>query len=146
MEDWVVITDASWEGVLSAGELAHIPELTRTRELEKMAAEIRTMITTWSPNTVSADPLKIPPGFVGRALLVVRNRLLTGIADITIDEDRRKLGDQAETWFLEVARGKIRPEPATDAVANTTPSEKPAGVEVVSSAPSRTGRDRMQGL
>lgn len=146
MEDWIDITTASWEGVLSEGEIELIPEADRTRELTKMAAEIRTMITTWSPNTVSANPLKIPPGFVARALILVRNRLLTGISDITIDEDRRKQGEQAETWFLEVARGRIRPQPASDAVANDTPSEKPSGVEVVSAPPKRTGRDKMNGL
>lgn len=146
MEDWVVITDASWVGILAEAELAVIPEADRTRELTKMAAEIRTMITTWSPNTVSANPLKIPPGFQARALIVVRNRLLTGIPDYQIDEDRRSQGKQAEAWFLEVARGKIRPQPASDAVANDVPSEFPSGAEVVSSAPSRTGRERMNGL
>lgn len=146
MEDWVVITDASWEGVLSEAELSKITEADRARELTKMAAEIRTMITTWSPNTVSADPLKIPPGFLGRALIVVRNRLLTGIPSYTIDDDRRKQGEQAESWFLEVARGKIRPQPATDAVVNDVPSESPAGVQVVSAPGSRTGRSRMNGI
>lgn len=145
MEDWIDITGASWEGILAEEEIAMIAPATFTRELEKMAAEIRTMITTWSPNTVSADPLKIPPGFVGRALLVVRNRLLTGTPDYAIDEDRRKQGEQAETWFLEVARGRIRPVPATDAVANDVPTEKPSGVEIVSAPPKRTGRDKMSG-
>jgi hypothetical protein len=146
MEDWIDITTASWDGILSPAELGILSVETRTGELAKLAAEIRTMITTWSPNTVSADPLKIPPGFLGRAILVARNRLLTGIADYVIDEDRRKQAEQAETWFLEVARGRIRPEPATDAVANDTPSEKPSGVEVVNAPPKRTGRDKMNGL
>ena len=146
MEDWVVITEASWDGILSPSELDVISETQRTAELTKLAAEIRTMITTWSPNTVSANPLKIPPGFVGRAMLVARNRLLAGIPDFVIDDDRRKLGEQAETWFLEVARGRIRPEPAPDAVANDTPSEKPSGVEIVSAPPKRTGRENMNGL
>ena len=146
MEEWIDITTASWEGILSPAELAIIPPQTRVQELTKMAAEIRTMITTWSPNTVSANPLKIPPGFVARAMMVVRNRLLTTTPDYQIDEDRRKQGEQAETWFLEVARGRIRPQPASDAVANDTPSEKPSGVEVVSAPPKRTGREKMNGL
>jgi len=146
MEDWTDITTASWAGILSEGELSVIPTADRTRELTKMAAEIRTMITTWSPNTVSANPLKIPTGFIGRALILVRNRLLTGIPDFVIDDDRRKQAEQAETWFLEVARGRIRPQPATDAIANDTPSAIPAGVEIVSAPGSRTGRTRMDGI
>ena len=146
MEDWTDITTASWDGVLHKAELELIAAADLTRELTKMAAEIRTMITTWSPNTVSADPLKIPPGFVGRALIVVRNRVLSGIPNYTIDDDRRKQAELAEAWFLEVARGKIRPVPATDAVPNTVPSERPAGVEVVSAPGSRTGRERMNGI
>lgn len=146
MEDWIDITTASWDGVLNAAELAAIASEDRTRELTKMADEIRTMIRSHSPNTVSADPLKIPAGFLANALLVVRNRLLTGIPDYTIDEDRKEQGKQAAAWFLKVADGKIRPEPASDAVANQTPAAKPAGVEVVSSRESRTGSDRMNGL
>jgi hypothetical protein len=126
--------------------LGVIPTQNRTRELTKMAAEIRTMITTWSPNTVSANPLKIPPGFLGRALIVVRTRLLTGIPDYVIDDDRRKQAEQAEAWFLEVARGRIRPQPASDAIANDVPSEKPSGVEIVSAPPKRTGRENMDGI
>ncbi len=146
MEDWTDITTASWEGILSPEELGIFEEATLNRELTKMAAEIRTMITTWSPNTVSADPLKIPPGFLARALIVVRNRVLTGQPEYPLDEDRKEQGKQAEAWFLEVARGKIRPQPASDAVANDVPSERPAGIEVVSSRPSRTGSERMNGL
>jgi hypothetical protein len=146
MEDWIDITAASWDGILSESELGVIPTQNRTRELTKMAAEIRTMITTWSPNTVSANPLKIPPGFLGRALIVVRTRLLTGIPDYVIDDDRRKQAEQAEAWFLEVARGRIRPQPASDAIANDVPSEKPSGVEIVSAPPKRTGRENMDGI
>lgn len=131
---------------MSPSELALISPTVRTRELTNIAAEIRTMITTWSPNTVSADPLKIPPGFVSRAMVIARNRLLSGLPDFQIDEDRRKQAEQAETWLLEVSRGRIRPQPAPDAIANQTPSEKPSGMEVVSLAPSRTGRGRMNGL
>lgn len=148
MEDWEDLTAASWEGVLSEGELAEhvIAAADRTRELTKFAAEVRSMIASWSSNTLSANPLKIPSGFVGQALLVVRNRLLTGIPDYAIDEDRREQGKQAAAFFMEVARGKIRPQPASDAVTTEVPSEKPAGVEVVSSRPSRTGSTRMNGL
>lgn len=146
MEDWTDITTASWEGVLHEGELALIDGDTLTRELTKMASEIQTMIASHSTNTVSADPLKIPEGFLGRALIIVRDRVLTGIPDYTIDADRKRQAEQAEKWFLEVARGKIRPQPATDAIPNEAAPEKPAGIEVVSSRPSRTGSERMNGL
>lgn len=146
MEDWIDITTASWEGILSEEELGIIAPETLTREMTKMAAEVQTMIGSHSPNTVSADPLKIPQGFLGRALLVVRNRLLTGIPDYSIDEDRRKQGEQAEKWFLEVARGSIRPQPATDAVVNDAAPSKPSAVEIASSQPFRTGRNRMDGI
>jgi hypothetical protein len=148
MEDWTDLTTASWEGVLSPEELNEdvIPAADRTRELTKFASEVRSMIASWSANTLSANPLKIPEGFVGQALLVVRNRLLTGIPNYTIDDDRREQGKQAAAFFMEVARGKIRPQPASDATATEVPSEKPAGVEVVSSRPSRTGSTRMNGL
>lgn len=146
MEDWTDITTASWEGVLHEAELALIDSAVLTMELTKMAAEIQTMIASHSTNTVSADPLKIPAGFVGRALIVVRNRVLTGIPNYTIDDDRKEQGKQAEAWFLEVARGKIRPQPATDAIPNAAAPEVPAGIAVVSSRPSRTGAARMNGL
>lgn len=145
-EDWTDLTSASWDGVLSAKELTVIPTADRTRELTKMAAEIRDMIGSHAPNTLSPNPLKVPPGFVANALIVVRNRLLTGIPDYQIDEDRRKQGEMAAAWFLEVARGRIRPQPAPDAVTNEAAPAMPSGVEVVSAPPSRTGRTRMDGI
>ena len=146
MEDWVDITTASWEGILSPEELAIISSDTITSVLTNLAAEIRTMITTWSPNTVSANALKIPAGFMRRALIVARDSLLTGIPGYVQDEERKKQTETANAWFLEVARGKIRPQPASDAVVNDVPTERPAGVEVVSSRPARTGAQRMNGL
>jgi len=146
MEYWTDITDASWEGVLHEGELALIDTATLTREMTKMAAEIQTMIASHSTNTISEDPLKIPPGFVGRALILIRDRVLTGIPNYTIDDDRREQAKRAEAWFLEVARGKIRPQPAFDAKANSAAPEAPAGIAVVSSRPSRTGSEKMNGL
>ena len=105
------------------------------------------MIATWSPNgTLSSDPTRIPPAFKARALVLARNRVLTGIPDYQQDEDRRKENAAAEEFFRMVASGKIRPEPADDAVAVQMPSEKPAGVEIVSAPGSRTGRARMNGI
>ncbi len=146
MQDWIDITKESWEGTLSPEELAIISAETLDRELRKMAAEIRSMITTWSPNTVSADPLKIPPGFEGRALILVRDRVLTSIPDYTQDDDRRKQTENAEKWLALVATGKIRPNPAPDAIPNDVPSAVPSGVQIVSGPGSRTGRGRMNGI
>jgi hypothetical protein len=145
-EDWIDLTAASWDGILHPHELALIDATKRLQETTKMASEVQTMIASHSPNTVSANPLKIPAGFVARALIIVRQRLLSGIPDYAIDEDRREQAKAAEAWFLGVARGSIRPQPATDAIANEAAPEKPAGVEIVTSAPSRTGRERMDGI
>lgn len=145
-ENWTDLTEASWDGILYPSELALLDPATLLRELTKMASEVRTMIASHAPNTLSADPLKIPDGFVGRALLVTRARLLSGIPDYPIDEDRRKQSEAAEAWFREVARGAIRPQPATDAVANEAAPQAPAGAEVVSSRPPRTGHSRMDGI
>jgi hypothetical protein len=114
--------------------------------LENMVAEIRGYITTWSPNTISADPDKIPPGFKAHAVAIVRWRTLTSIPGYNPGAAREKEYDAANAFFRDVARGVIRPEPADDAVANPTPPEKPAGVQVVSAPPARTGRERMNGL
>lgn len=146
MEDWIDITTAQWDGVLSTAELAVIPVEARERELIKMADEIRTMIRSHSPNTVSANALKIPPGFVGRALILVRNRLLTGIPDYVIDEDRRKQAEQAEAWFAKVADGKIRPEPATDAAVNDTPNSTPAPKPKIKARTRLFTRDQQNGI
>lgn len=145
-EDWTDLTTASWDGILSVSELAAITEADCLRELTKMAAEVRAMVGSWQPNALSANPLKIPPGMVARALHIVRNRLLTGMPDYAIDDDRRAQGKSAEEFFLEVARGRIRPQPATDSVPNDAAGPVAAGVEVVSAPPSRTGRTRMDGI
>lgn len=114
--------------------------------LANLTAEIRGMIATWSPNTLSADTTKIPPAFKARALAIARWRILTGIPDYQPDDARKLEYEAAEKFFLEVARGKIRPEPADDAEATAVPTEKPAGVEIVSAPGSRTGRTRMDGM
>ena len=146
MEDWTDITTASWEGILSEAEIAALPVENLTRELVNMAAEIRMMIGSHSPNTLSADPLKIPPGFVARAMIVVRNRLLTGIPDYVIDDDRRKQAEQAETWFLKVATGDIRPQPASDAVPNEASNRTPSPSPKINARSRRFGREQQNGI
>lgn len=114
--------------------------------LSNMVAEIRGYITTWSPNTISSNPAKIPPSMKAHAVAMVRWRVLATIPGYQPGSAREKEFDAAAAYFRDVARGVIRPEPADDAVANPTPPEKPAGVEVVSAPPKRTGREKMNGL
>lgn len=151
--EWITLTTTDLEGVMTeaerglavAGTSQNLPDRLEP-VLVNLAAEIQTMIATWSPNTVSADPLKIPPGFKARALVLARGRVLTGIPDYVQDEDRRKENENAEKWFQQVATGKIRPPAADDAVPSEVPGEKPSGVEIVSGPGSRTGRARMDGI
>lgn len=151
--EWVTLTADDLEGVMTAEEklLAQIDagDASPDRVIPVMAnlvAEIRSMISTWSPNTISEDTTKIPPGFVGRALAIAKWRVLTSIPDYQPDDARKLEYESAEKFFLLVAQGKIRPEPAADAVVTAVPTEKPSGVEIISSPGSRTGRTRMDGI
>ena len=150
---WTTLTSAKLESVMSTTEMAmaqRAVSLTtpdRTPQiLANLIAEIRGMIATWSPNTLSADTTLIPPSFVARALVLARGRVLSGLPSYSQDEARKKEMEDAEAFFLLVAKGTIRPEPAADAVTNPVPSEKPSGVEIISAPGSRTGRTRMDGI
>ena len=114
--------------------------------MANLVAEIRGYITTWSPNTISADLTKIPPSMKAQAVALARGRVLTTIPGYQMGKSREKEFDAATTYFRDVAKGTIRPEPADDAVVTATPSEKPAGVQIVSGPGSRTGRTRMDGI
>jgi hypothetical protein len=111
-----------------------------------LVKEIRGMIATHSSNTLSANELKIPGSFKARALVMARHRMLSSIPGYNPGDTRKDEYNKADAFFLAVAKGSIRPEPADDAIATDVPSEKPAGVEVVSSPGSRTGRSRMDGI
>lgn len=114
--------------------------------LSDLVAEVRGYITTWSPNSISANPALIPPSFKAKALAIARWRVLITIPGYQPGEARKTEYEKADAFFLSVAKGQIRPEPADDAIPTATPSEKPAGVEIVSAPGSRTGRDRMNGI
>lgn len=114
--------------------------------MSDLVAEIRGYITTWSPNTISADATKIPPSFKAKAIAIARWRVLTSIPGYQPGEARKLEYEKADSFFLSVAKGTIRPEPADDAVVTDTPSETPSGIEVVSAPGSRTGRIRMNGI
>lgn len=151
--EWTTLTSTDLEGVMTAEEqlLAQVGAGTNAPDrvvpvLANLVAEIRGMIATWGPNTLSADTTKIPPSFLGRALAIAKWRVLTGLPDYQPDEARRMEYEAAEKFFGLVATGKIRPEPASDAIPSEVPTEKPAGVEIVSGPGSRTGRTRMDGI
>ena len=114
--------------------------------LADLVAEIRGYIATWSPNTLSADPTLIPPSFKAKALSIARWRLLITIPGYDPKEARKLDFEKADAFFMAVAKGQIRPEPADDAIVTGVPSEKPAGVQIVSGPGSRTGRERMDGI
>ena len=111
-----------------------------------LVSEIRGYISTWSPNTLSANSSLIPPSFKGKAVALLRRRLLITKPNSTPGDARKSEYDKAEQFFRDVARGIIRPEPADDAIPTQTPPEKPSSVEIVSSPGSRTGRSRMNGI
>lgn len=113
--------------------------------LADLTAEIRGYIATWSQNSLSADPAKIPPSFRARAVAIARWRLLVSVPDYDPGDARKLEYEAAERFFRSVAEGKIRPEKADDAVQPDVPSEQPSSVQWCAPG-SRTGRDRMNGL
>lgn len=114
--------------------------------LADLVQEIRGYVGSHARNTLSADPLLMPGEFKAKALAIARWRVLTTIPNYNPGEARKDEYDKADAFFTSVAKGTIRPRPAPDAESNPVPGEKLVGVEVVSSAPSRTGRKRMDGL
>jgi hypothetical protein len=140
---WIALTTADLDEVLHDAEQSLTDIATAT--LASLTAEIRGMIATWSPNTLSADSTKIPLAFKARALVLARWRITTSTPNYTEDENRKLEYEKAEAFFASVAKGAIRPEPADDAIPTTVPAEQPARVEVVTGPGSRTGRTRMDG-
>jgi hypothetical protein len=114
--------------------------------LANLVAEIRGNIASHSGATLSAGATLIPPGFKAHAVAIGRWRMLTSIPGYNPGESRKLDYETAVTFFRDVAKGINRPEAADDATAPITAESRPAGVEVVTSAPSRTGRDRMDGI
>ena len=150
---WITPVAADLETVMTANEAAIAARAVsagtpdrRPEIIANLIAEIRDMIATWGPNTVSADPTKIPPGFKARFLVLARGRVLTGLPGYAQSPERTAENTAAEAWLMQVAKGVIRPEPADDAITNTVPTQNPSHVQVVSAPGSRTGRSRMNGI
>ncbi|MCW1884012.1 hypothetical protein OKA04_04680 [Luteolibacter flavescens] len=93
--------------------------------ISDLIAEVRGYIATWSQNSLSADATKIPQGFRARALSIIRWRTLITIPGYDPGPARKDDWEKAEAFMKDVATGKIRPQPAPDAVPTEVPGEKP---------------------
>ena len=152
--EWITITPDDIESTMTSSERDDFATADASVSLPDRAApvisdliaEIRGYIATWSPNSISADTTLIPPSFKAKALSMARWRLLISVPGYQPGDARKLDFEKADAFFNKVAEGKIRPEPADDAVVTAVPSEKPSGVEIVSAPGSRTGRDRMNGI
>jgi hypothetical protein len=116
--------------------------------LADLVNEIRGYIVAApSRNQLSEDTTLIPGSMKAKALAIARWRVLATIPGYQPGDTRKLEYEKADTFFMNVAKGIIRPEPPPDAVTNPTPLEKPeASASVVSSRPLITGRENMGGL
>lgn len=113
--------------------------------LTDLVAEVRGYIVSHSPNSISADPTKIPASFKARAVAMARWRLLTTIPGYSPGDARKLEYEKADAFFQDVAKGKIRPEAADDAITPDVPGATPTAVQIITGPGSRTGRERMDG-
>jgi hypothetical protein len=92
--------------------------------LENMVAEIQGMIASRADNPTPPDTDVIPAEFKRHAISIVRWDLLTSIPGYTPGEARKLAYTDANTFFLKVSEGKIRPraQAAVDAPASTPTS------------------------
>ena len=114
--------------------------------LAAITTEVRNRISTWRSNRLSSDPSLLPDSFIARAAIIARWRLLAFLPGYEPSEARRTEYNNAESFFRDVAAGRMRPEEPDDPAENTVPQEKPGLGADSWSAGSRTGRDRMDGL
>jgi hypothetical protein len=90
--------------------------------IENAVEEARDRIRANRDN-VLAPGSTLPPGMIARALIIIRQRVLT-ICKVSIGEDRRKEYEAAEDYFRDVAKGTVsvpQPEDVTTEVAPTRP-------------------------
>ncbi len=150
---WVSLTVVDLKSSMTANEVRDFGKVATdgepsdrvTQILADLVAEIRAFIGSNASNTLSADTSLIPPEFKARAVSIARWRVLITVPGYAPGDARKNDYEKAVEFFDNVAKGKIRPVPADDAVANPVPDEKPAGVEWFAPG-SRTGRARMNGL
>jgi len=150
---WIAPTSAHLEGVMTTYEatLAQTAVSLSTPDripgiIANQVAEIRGMIATWSPNTLSADTTKIPPSMLARALVLIRNTILTSVPEYIQSDERKAETKDANDFFMLVAKGIIRPEPADDFTPSTVPAAINPHVDTLYSRPRTVTRDTMRGL
>ena len=114
--------------------------------LADLTAEIRGYIGSHSTNTLSADATLIPPEFKAKALAIARWRVLTTIPGYQPGEARKLEYEKADAFFISVAKGTIRPTPATDAIASEVPNSTPAPAPRITARTRNFGRDQQDGI
>jgi hypothetical protein len=108
--------------------------------------EIRGYIGSHSTNTLSADPLRIPSEFKGKALAIARWNVLTSIPGYTPGKARELSYEKADAFFTAVAKGTIRPRPAPDAEPNPVPDAVKAPAPKIHARKRRFSRDQQDGI
>ena len=117
--------------------------------LADVSSEIRDYIGSneQTRTGLDRDPAKIPPSMRAQALALARYRLLLTVPGYNPGEGRKAEYDAAQAYFLNVARGVIRPTPSDDPVPNPVAVQSPGGAEVVSGGlPRRATGANMAGL
>lgn len=140
---WRQITQSDLD--MTDRELAAVASKT-AGVLAAVTSEVRNRISTWRANRLSSDDSLLPDSFIARAAVIARWRLLAGLPGYEPSEARRVEYNNAESFFKDVASGRMRPEEPDDPVENTVPQETPGHGADSWSAGSRTGRARMDGL
>lgn len=124
---WRVITEADLSTVLDSEELALYRERATTDAgvdpvpalILNAVEEARDRIRANERNRLALGAT-VPVGMIARCLVVIRQRVLT-ICKINIGEDRRKEYEAAETFFRDVAAGKVSVPLPEDAALDVTP-------------------------
>jgi hypothetical protein len=152
---WATLTVDDLKTSMTANEVADFskvgtdgaPAERATQILADLVAEIRGFIASVPTNTLSADATLIPPEFKSRALAIARWRVLISIPRYNPGDARKAEWEKACTFFeSQVAGGKVRPQPAADAVANTVPPEIHHPTPRINARKRRFSRDQQEGI
>jgi hypothetical protein len=154
LQPWVALTPANVKSGMTSRELNDFSKAATDGEpdsriepiLVDLVDEIRGFIVTWSQNTLSSDVSLIPPSFKARAVSLARWRVLATIPGYQPGKARELEYEKAEAFFNKVAEGKIRPQPAPDAVVNPVPQERPQTMPRINARRRRFSRDQQDGI
>jgi hypothetical protein len=130
-------------GTVSAS--AEVPDRV-TPILVDLVAEVRGYIASHARNTLSADKTLIPSEFKAKALAMARWRLLITMPNYDPGEERKGENERAESFFLLVAKGTIRPSPAPDAVVTAVPEEQAHPKPLIRARKRRFTREQQDGI